>query len=101
MDDSQKLIWYEKQYGPIIEERGLKNWRNLFRKPTSMELIVFFMLVMMLFVAWAYNRDIQVCREYIKQQNQYQIKNLIGNINNISPVFNITFKEGTIKEGVS
>lgn len=49
-----------------FEKRGLHNWRNLFRKPTLMEWIVLFLLLMLLFTAWGYSRDISVCREGIK-----------------------------------
>lgn len=97
MDDSQKLIWYEKTYGPIIEQRGLQNWKNLFRKPTTMEWIVLFMLIMMLFVAWAYQKDIQTCWDFVKTVNENPCKiNQI--INYSSPQLNfslLTFKEET------
>ncbi len=48
-----------------FEKRGLHNWRNLFRKPTLQDWLIFFMLVMILFLAWAYQRDITVCKSSI------------------------------------
>lgn len=59
----KKLEWYEKKYGPYIEKRGLHNWRNLFRKPNLLEWTILFMLVMSLFIAWAYQQDTHLCRD--------------------------------------
>lgn len=67
----KQLAWYSKKYGPYIEKRGLKdNWKNLFRKPTLLEWTILFMLVMGLFSAWAYNQDIQSCRDFVKTFNE-------------------------------
>ena len=66
-----RVQWYEKKYGPYYEGRGVKNWKNLFRKPTMYEWIILVMLLMMGFVAWAYNTDISNCREYINNQTDW------------------------------
>ena len=58
-----KLKWYEKNYGPYIGERGLKNWKNLFRKPTMRDLMILVILVCVLFSAWAYKIDVQTCQD--------------------------------------
>lgn len=63
----KRLRWYEKKYGAYIEKRGFHNWKNLFRKPTMYEWTILFMIIMALFIAWAYQRDIAVCRETIKK----------------------------------
>lgn len=47
-----------------FEKRGLHNWRNLFKKPTLQDWIIFILLVLVLFLAWAYQTDIQACREF-------------------------------------
>ncbi len=57
----KKLKWYESKYGPYYEEKGLKNWKNLFRKPTLMECIVFIVVAALLFGSWAYKRDLDEC----------------------------------------
>lgn len=59
----KRLIWYEKRYGPYIEKRGLKNWRNLFRKPTISEWTILVMLILAMFMGWAYQIDTAQCRE--------------------------------------
>jgi hypothetical protein len=66
---SEQLIkendWYKKKYGPYVgENRGMHNWKNLFRKPTMNEWVILFMLVMGLFSAYAYKIDITACRDY-------------------------------------
>jgi len=63
-EKEKQLEWYKKKY-PYIEKRGLSNWKNLFRKPTLEEWTILFMLIMGLFVAWAYMKDIQTCREFL------------------------------------
>jgi len=40
-------------------------WKNLWRKPTLNEWITLFIMVMMIFGAWAYKHDTQICRDYI------------------------------------
>jgi len=60
-----RLRWYENNYGAYIGNKGVKNWKNLFRKPTLQEWTILFMLIMGLFIAWAYNRDIGECREFL------------------------------------
>ncbi len=59
----RKLDWYTKKYGPYVEKRGLGNWRNLFVIPNNYEWTILFMLVMSLFIAWAYQVDTSACRE--------------------------------------
>jgi len=59
----KRLKWYSDRYGPHIEKRGLHNWKNLFGKPTLQDLLIMFMIIMMGFVAWAYQADTSTCRE--------------------------------------
>ena len=75
----KQLTYFEHKYGPYIEQRGLKNWRNLFKKPTLLEGTILFMLIMALFIAWAYQRDTALCREMI--DNVQQNACLLCNIN--------------------
>ena len=65
MDDKEIIEWYKARYGMHIEKRGLHNWRNLFRKPNLYEWLILFMILMSLFISWAYQRDISLCREVI------------------------------------
>lgn len=66
----KKLEWYEKRY-PYIEKRGVHNWKNLFRKPTLSDWVILIMLILALFSAWAYNKDISICREYVKENYEF------------------------------
>lgn len=61
----KRVNWYEKKYGPYIEKKGLHNWKNLFKKPTLMEWTILVMIIMSLFIAWAYTQDVQACSEWI------------------------------------
>ncbi len=65
-----KLKWYEQKYGPYYETRGLKNWKNLFRKPTLMEGTLFILIILMLFGAYAYHVDTKLCRETLENLPQ-------------------------------
>jgi len=78
MDDKEKIEYYERTYGPVIEERGLKNWKNLFRKPSFQDWIILVMLLLMLFSAYAYKNDVAICKEYIKRQNQFDLGNILS-----------------------
>lgn len=62
----QKLKWFESKYGPYYETKGLKNWKNLFRKPTLMEGTIFLMMLLCLFGAYAYSIDTKLCRETLE-----------------------------------
>jgi hypothetical protein len=73
----KRVSWYEKKYGPYIGDRGLKNWKNLFRRPNIYELTILFMLLMSFFIAWAYIHDVSMCREFIKEQENIFIENVI------------------------
>lgn len=66
----KRLNWFEKKYGPYIEKRGIHNWRNLFKKPTVQEWTILFMLILMFFLTLAYQRDIALCQEIIKNYNE-------------------------------
>jgi len=83
-----RLKWYDKKYGPYIRNRGLRNWKNLFRKPSPTDWLILFMMVMALFIAWAYNHDIAMCREYIKQQQG----EFTFNISQGEDIINYSFK---------
>lgn len=83
----KRLAWYSKKYGSYIEKRGLKNWKNLFNKPTLYEWTILFMILMALFIAWAYERDTALCRQVIEKQESF-FKNFSENTNK-----NITFAD--------
>lgn len=55
-------------------KRGLHNWRNLFRKPSFQDWMILFMLIMVLFMAWAYQHDIEACQNIIKQYQEREFK---------------------------
>ena len=62
----KQLKWYEKNYGPYIEKRGLGNWKNLFKKPTMRDLLILVILAGILLSAWAYKADIQSCQDTLQ-----------------------------------
>jgi len=54
----KRIKWYENKYGPYIEDRGLHNWKNLFRKPSLYEIVILSMVILSLFMYWAYSVDV-------------------------------------------
>jgi hypothetical protein len=66
MDDKEKVTWYEKRYGPVIERRGLHNWKNLFRKPNIYEWTILFMIILTILSGFLYMEDTKTCRETLK-----------------------------------
>ena len=90
--------WYNKTYGPYIEKRGLNNWKNLFRRPNLLEWTIFIMLLLSLFMGWAYKHDTELCRSYIQEQEQRIINPILTYP---TPNFNLSkleLNEETIKE---
>lgn len=67
----KRVFWYKKKFGPYIEKKGLHNWKNLFRKPTLYEWVILIMVVMALFMAWAYSYDVGECKKIVKEFNTY------------------------------
>jgi hypothetical protein len=73
-----------------IEKRGLHNWKNLFRKPTLNDWIIFILLMMVMFMAWAYQRDIAVCKQAINFSLGNNILFQEPNLNTDFPKLNFT-----------
>ena len=86
---SKRLDWYSNKYGPYIERRGLNNWKNLFKKPTMLEWVILFMLLMALFIAWAYNHDVQECRKVLENKNGYACQICSSGVDNTIPNFSL------------
>ena len=63
----KRLKWYETKYGPYIEKPGLNNWRNLFRKPSFQDWTILFLLIMVLFIAYAYRMDMANAKEFLER----------------------------------
>jgi hypothetical protein len=40
-------------------------WQELWRMPTMNEWLILIMLIGIMFIAWAYKHDVQVCRDFI------------------------------------
>jgi len=89
--------WYNKTYGPYIERRGLRNWRNLFRRPNILEWTILIMLLIGIFMGWAYERDVSICRAYIEYQENQSINNVVMPNYNINPK-DLRFNEEIIIE---
>lgn len=62
----KRIQWYEKRYGPYIEKRGFHNWKNLFRWPNTYEWTILAMLLMSLFIAFAYQSDVKSCQDTLR-----------------------------------
>jgi len=60
---TKRLVWYENKYGPYIEKKGLHNWKNLFKKPTFMEMVVLFLLIGYIVIAFIYVQETKMCKE--------------------------------------
>lgn len=56
----------EKKY-PLKDEHGKLIWKNLFR----MGWTNFFFFVILLYLVWAYNHDIQACNEVIQDPGSF------------------------------
>jgi len=84
----ERLKWYESRYGPYIEKRGMQNWKNLFRKPTLLEMVIFIMLIMGLYMAWAYQRDVAACTEFLKNRQDNMV---IANYERMNTVPKLNF----------
>jgi len=52
-----------------LTERGLKNWKNLFKKPDLDSFITLALIILVLYLAWAYKRDISVLRDLLANCN--------------------------------
>ncbi|MFW6130035.1 MAG: hypothetical protein ACOC56_02550 [Atribacterota bacterium] len=76
-----------------IEKRGLHNWKNLFRKPNFYEWVILFMLIMVLFMTWAYQRDTKVCREFLRDFEDKACLICNQQTNPVNPFDNININE--------
>jgi len=56
-----------KRFDPKTEKRGLHNWKHLFVKPTTTDIIILLLLLMTFVNAWAYNRDMKACRDFYEE----------------------------------
>ena len=75
------------------QAKGLnkQNIKRLFRMPSFNDFLMLFIIIMLLVMSWAYNRDISLCRSYIKKQQQGQIDLNIFDSQNASNI-NTTIK---------
>jgi len=49
---------------------GVHNWKNLFKKPSLNDWITLFMIAMMLVAAYAYQHDVGVCHETLRNLDE-------------------------------
>jgi len=95
-------LWFKNKYGPYIKKRGLHNWKNLFKKPTLMEWTVLFMIIMALFIAFAYQQDTKLCREAMENLDATCIKyktNYISNNYTYASTFNLSIMNFSNEDG--
>ena len=76
MDDNDydDLIWYKKKYGLRIKERGIKNVKNLIRRPTLNEWVIFICILMCLTLTFLYKVQIKNCQEQVDDIFTYPYK---------------------------
>ena len=67
----KRLKWYETKYGPYIEKRGIDNWKNLFRKPNLLEWTILIMLILAIFMGYAYMQDIKSYKDVVANPCSY------------------------------
>jgi hypothetical protein len=93
----QRLAWYEKKYGPYIEKRGMtkENFKNLWRWPNAQEWTILILLIMAMFLGWAYKHDISACQEALKKVEGYQLQGSIWDQESDTP------KEGLYGEPIT
>jgi len=101
----KQVNWYEDRYGPYIERRGLHNWKNLLRKPNLLEWTILAMLVLGLFMAYAYGVDTKQCRETLSNIKETacmlcgdQIKANMSQSERQYPSLDINLSEFIVKE---
>jgi len=75
----KRVKWYERKYGPYIEKRGLNNWKNLFKKPILLEWVILAMIIMAIFMAFAYQSETAQCRDVIANPCLY-CNNFFGGV---------------------
>ena len=67
-----------KQFDPKIEKRGLHNWKHLFAKPTTTDMIILILLLLSFGMALVYKRDIQACRDFYDENACEICSNSLG-----------------------
>jgi hypothetical protein len=73
--------------GQVTErQRGItkQNIKRLFSIRWDLnEILIMFMIIMVLFLAWAYQKDTQTCRDYVQQSiDEYNRRNITYNYSN-------------------
>jgi hypothetical protein len=99
----KRIRWYEKRYGPYLEKRGLHNWKNLFGKPTNnlfgkptnLEWTILVMLLLGLFMGWAYSHDVEECKRVIKNLPEIACQVCSSTIENSTQPQGLILKEET------
>jgi hypothetical protein len=88
----------KQQYKTTI---GIKNWKNLFKKPTAEDWITLLILILVMVAAFAYTLDIKTCKETLNNLDEmclartanYTIQLLSDSVFNLSSLkllYNIT-----------
>lgn len=78
--------------GQVMEIKS--PWKALWRMPSLNEWITLFMIIMILFVSWAYKHDVGVCKEYIDNFDYYCLQrnsSFIAPPNYSSPFNSVNF----------
>jgi hypothetical protein len=83
------------------QAKGLnrQNVRKLFRIPSFNDLLMLFIIIMLLVVSWAYNRDVALCRSYIKNQQGKQLNPTV--FNNPNSFTNLTIINNSYGEDIN
>lgn len=76
MDEENRTCPYCKQQIKI--KTGLSNFKNLFRKPTLEDCITLFIIIMVIFMGYAYKSDIKSLNDYYENGTYCEQKLIIS-----------------------
>lgn len=68
---------------------GMRNWKNLFKKPTLEDYITLFIIVMVIISAYAYQIDISNLRNYYESSNYCSNQVSLSGVDNGDPQITI------------
>jgi hypothetical protein len=71
---------------PYKTELGLKNWKNLFQKPTTEDWISLIILILLFLAAFAYITDTKSCRETLNNLDTICYQYRLGHAENTTNI---------------
>lgn len=81
-------------------QRGLSNWKRLFRAPTADDWITLFIIAMIIFAAYAYQSDMAQTRYFLNNFPELCLQYIQGTINQSSQPVPLQYNFTEIYRGV-